>query len=812
MNFNYTCFDIVKDTKDDEVTRLTHRMLQKWINFADDHYSKWNGRENCGHFFGGSYWYEIETTFAAFVYAVVASFDEIDPALCRVPKDEIIQKAVSAIRYLGFTHDTGPADCVREKSNNPHCSNKKWGGLNDNFFMASQHGTSISRFGLAAWLLWEYLDNETKGLVWNVLENYADRWMDYPCPSGTYSDTQTEENAWTAMGIATASFLLKDHPNRDKWERAAKRWAFNSCTTYLDAFREDKWEGRRIAGGWINTVTTHPDFTAENHRFVHPNYIACGIHIRAVIAIMYQMAGLEIPEAVTYRWKDVYDNTIKIWSDMDGTPIPIQGQDWWYYTLPDSHFTHAVMYVLQGDEEAGIFEKKALERIKSIQDGNGNGCFYEKDGKKFVINEHQSAFEMDHMAASSVALTFLLHKFAKKVPAKRSANTVGVFHYPYGNSIIRNSGKSFSCFTYRNNCMVFCFPEKGLWSFTPKTANFIGEITVEGYEGDPGLSNFHTVRNMKKVNIHKEKDHYTARGTIDRGLGMTDQNVGFIALPGDMCVYSHIYAANRDLKVTSLNAGIIGIRNESYKNNEDVAKGYRTLYTKHRVKRYFGYMGGEDITDYYPDLHYMNIDNEMGFIALYNKQTKYINVHRYPKWVGLEDVCILDHINEPFFVKEGEFFGKLISVIMPNRDYLQGKEVYEKLEIWDAGRPNIDVLKVEDYLCYFNHDDRNAVLNIKRPISQDPMDIYPGLITAFSSEWVYEKMIPKHSAGFFNSFGRVRHMKEGIVIQTGEEGDISIMNGGSEPVELEMETRKYGIKKIKIEPFGFHREKLSGGR
>jgi hypothetical protein len=44
MNFNYTCFDIVKDTKYDEVTRLTHRMLQKWINFADDHYSKWNGR------------------------------------------------------------------------------------------------------------------------------------------------------------------------------------------------------------------------------------------------------------------------------------------------------------------------------------------------------------------------------------------------------------------------------------------------------------------------------------------------------------------------------------------------------------------------------------------------------------------------------------------------------------------------------------------------------------------------------------------------------------------------------------------------
>ncbi|HBN84377.1 MAG TPA: hypothetical protein DDZ89_11085 [Clostridiales bacterium] len=807
MNCNYTCFDIMKDTRDDEVTRLTYRMLLKWVNFADRHYNKWNSRENCGHFFGGSYWYEIETTFAAFVYAVVASYGEFDPSVCHVPVDEIRAKAISAIRYLGFTHDTGPADCVREKSDNPFCSEKKWGGLGNEFFMASQHGTSVSRFGLAAWLLWDRLDNETKGLVCNVLEDYANRWMDYPCPSGTYTDTQTEENAWTAMGIATACFLMKDHPNWNKWQVAMKRWAFNSCTTYMDAFREDASDGRRIYRGWINTVTTHPDYTTENHCFVHPNYLACGIHIRAVIAIMCQMAGVPIPEAVTYRWNDVYDNTLKLWSDMDGTPIPIQGQDWWYYSLPDSHFTHAVMHVIKGDVEAGAYEKKALQRVKSVQDGNENGCFYEKDGKKFVINKYQSAFEMDHMAASSVALTFLLHKYAAGTPKSRSSSLTGVYHYPYGNSVIRKSEDSFACFTYRNNCMVFCFPKKGLWFFTPRTANLIGEITVEGFQGDPGLANFQVVRNMERTCIKEEKDSFTAHGTIDRGLGMLDQQVGMIALPNDMCVYSHIYTANKDIKVTSMRAGIIGIRNENYVNSPDVAKGYKTIYAGDLVKTYKGYMGGDDIVDYYPDVHYMNIDDEMSIIALYNRQVIYVNVHHYPKWVGLEDVCILDYNDKPFGVTNGEKFGKLLTVMSPNQTFQKGKELYESMKVWDTKRVDVDVVQLEGFLCYVNHSEEDLVVKAKRSDQCEYMDIYSGVTTGGCNMTVWEKRISKHSSGFLNPICRIKGIQEGIEVHCSEEGIVNILNRGSSSVSIEIKHFHEESREINLKPLTFHSAK-----
>lgn len=806
---NYTCFEIVKDTRDDEVTRLTYRMLQKWINFADRHYRPWNGRENCGHFFGGSYWYEIETSFAAFIYAVVASYREMyDPNISDVSLDGMVEKAISAIRYLGFTHDTGPSDCVREKSENPHCSEKKWGGAKDGFFMASQHGTSVSRFGLAAWLLWDRLDEETKGLVTNVLEDYANRWMDYPCPSGTYTDTQTEENAWTAMGIATACFLLKDHPNSRRWEIAMNRWAFNSCTTYLDAFRQDQWEGRNIYRGWIDTVTTHPDFTAENHCFVHPNYLACGIHIRAVIAIMYLMAGKPVPEAVTYRWEDVYDKTIKLWSDMDGTPIPIQGQDWWYYSLPDSHFTHAVMHVLKGDAEAGDFEKKALARVKSIQDGNDNGCFYEKDGKKFVINKYQSAFEMDHMAACSVALTFLLHKYAKESNVKRSSPVTGVYHYPYGNSIIKKSDRSFSCFTYRNNCMAFCFPKKGLWSFTPRSANLIGEITVEGFQGDPGWSNFHVVRNMKRTCIKEGKDFFCVHGTIDRGLGMLDQHVGMIALPDDVCVYSHMYKANQSVKVTSLYAGIIGIRNENYGNSKDVAKGYRTVYWKDDVKTYKGYMGGENIVDFYPDVHYMNIDDEMGIIALYNKKVKYVNVHHYPKWVGLEDVCTLDCTDEPFEAAEEEVFGKLLTVMLPNQTYNQGKDMYESMEVWDTALSDTDVLRIGDYLCYINHREENLTVRAKMEKKTEYTDLFIGITEGKEDGIFWEKQLQGLSSGFFKPVCKIKGIVNGMIIQCNEEGWVSILNNSKESVRIGILYPNGVSKNVDLKPSAFHLGKM----
>jgi hypothetical protein len=53
-------------------TELSNRMctvLMKWLPFADRQFKVWPARPNCGHFFGGAYWYGFETAFTASVCA-----------------------------------------------------------------------------------------------------------------------------------------------------------------------------------------------------------------------------------------------------------------------------------------------------------------------------------------------------------------------------------------------------------------------------------------------------------------------------------------------------------------------------------------------------------------------------------------------------------------------------------------------------------------------------------------------------------------------------------------------------------------------
>ena len=151
------------------------RPIRNWLPTAEDTYREWPERPDCGHFFGGSYWYGLETAYPALTYAVACRAAQALGDAGGVSADRLLEHAIGAIRYLGFTHMSGPDECVRVEGPNPHCSLRKWGEastevdpLVDSFFMSSQTGGSVVGMGLAAWLLWEELDDETRQLAINV--------------------------------------------------------------------------------------------------------------------------------------------------------------------------------------------------------------------------------------------------------------------------------------------------------------------------------------------------------------------------------------------------------------------------------------------------------------------------------------------------------------------------------------------------------------------------------------------------------------------------------------------------------------------
>ncbi|RJS84123.1 hypothetical protein CW702_02910, partial [Candidatus Bathyarchaeota archaeon] len=263
---------IIPQTETD-MSRRYLMVMQKWIKNAMEYFDEWPTRPNCGYFFGGVYWYGSETAVPLKVLALTASSPEYNEEITGYSKREIIETAVKALRYLCYTHDTGPDDCVRPKGGwgRPELYGTKWGEKGKGFFKESQCGINISNIVLSALLLRRNLDNETWGMVANICADYLERFGSMSPKSGVYNNTQMEENAWTALGLTASHLFLSRHYKARFWEENAKRWMFCTATVPEDMYSSTLIETKTARQLCKGTFTTLPDLMTENHGFVHPS-------------------------------------------------------------------------------------------------------------------------------------------------------------------------------------------------------------------------------------------------------------------------------------------------------------------------------------------------------------------------------------------------------------------------------------------------------------------------------------------------------------------------------------------------------------
>ncbi len=55
----------------------------RWLPIADATWQEWAERPNCGHFYGGAYWYGIETAYPILNYAVACRGERLDGCWAR---------------------------------------------------------------------------------------------------------------------------------------------------------------------------------------------------------------------------------------------------------------------------------------------------------------------------------------------------------------------------------------------------------------------------------------------------------------------------------------------------------------------------------------------------------------------------------------------------------------------------------------------------------------------------------------------------------------------------------------------------------
>ena len=186
-------------------------------------------------------------------------------------------------------------------------------------------GRFLHLVGMGAWLLWERLDADMRERTARLLASEADRFVGTSAPHQLYDDTQAESNAWTAGGLATASCMLRQHPQRQRWEATAKAWMISAYATDVDVHGDRMVDGKPLRE-WLSGPNAFPDYAVENHGFVHPDYLAAVSEmVRA--AISYKLAGEPLPQAVMFNAEHAFD-LLAFLMLPDGTHLYVQGTDY----------------------------------------------------------------------------------------------------------------------------------------------------------------------------------------------------------------------------------------------------------------------------------------------------------------------------------------------------------------------------------------------------------------------------------------------------------------------------------------------------
>ncbi|MFO7636390.1 MAG: hypothetical protein R6W96_03690 [Clostridia bacterium] len=814
MEKTYNRFEdtLVQDNK--TAARL-YNIMQKWIPFADAQYNDWGKRPRCGHFFGGSYFYSVETACPMFVYSILSNYGDYDERVTGISRDEMREKAVKALRYLCFTHDLGPEDCVRELSDNVYASGTKWGGKNDQFFRASAMGRTCTMLAVCTLMLFDSLDAETLGYVGMIVENYADRWSREIPRAGTYFDTQSEENAWTSIGISSGLILFKDHPNRELWLDGLQKWGLNSVSTYKDRMNTGTYQGKSLRNYWMKGVTFHPDFTNENHSFVHPNYVAAATILRGETAVYLRMSGNDIPDSVYHNNQNIYHKAIKTWFQEDGLPVPVQGQDWWYVQYHAMHLYHGMMSLFHNEETSTYYEKVCIDFMERMQDSHKGGCLLEdKHDQKVDEYGHYSLKHMEHSCVYNIACAYLLHAYFGERHTSVDGGDIsreleGTYEFPFGCIMVNRKKDTFSSFSWRNKVMAVTLPKEGMWTVTPIVGSMTGDIVFDECSLPQSISNQSEIRDCEKRDIHILEDGFGATCRIVRGDRQLLQHVSFISLPDGKSVYSEKIEATKDCRTTTFHTGMVGIRNENIRGVGEHAKGHRQLYTELGTMRFEGYFGGEkDDIAYIPHTGYLNVDDRMGYLLYDCNQVKYINKHCYKSWRGVEDILVLNNIDAGDF-KETEPVTCFSVVTLPNADHASTRGKHLSTIRYGTTNDDAAVIEMDGYLSYVNFKTTGVSMEATCP-RRENIQLYEGEIFLEDQNTRRVFPVPAFRSGYLHTMGElVPDRKTGrlaIIVLNGkatvnnptdEEAGFCINGvgytiGGKETLQFNLKGNRYG--------------------
>lgn len=661
--------------QENALSRRYLRLLEAWVPFGLRHFAPWPERPDCGHFFGGCHWYGAETSGPALALALAAASPEYDAAATGAPPEVLQRTALRAVRYLCFTHDTGPADCVRPATGlgRPENCATKWGERGKGFFRESQCGPTVVQLGLICLLLRAaapgLVDDETWAMVARMHEDYGERFGELPPRSGVYLDTQMEENYWTAHGLNGVSLFLARHERAAAWQEMARRWLFAACAAPQDAKDHGAMGAATVRAATGKTVTALPDYWAENHGMVHPSYTAAGVRSLLTDGVLYQLYGTPraaLPPELFWNRRRIYEN-LKALTDGSGYVMPAQGMDWHYLAATGDEAPHAVAAVFFDDADAAALQRRGLRLAELRQQGNG-GRLYDAD---LAARAHdvQDPMLMREAFILRAAELYLLHRVMGPGPrpapeAALEGRLAGVRHFPHAGFVHHRHPRGQTAVSWRNSVMALPLPREGLLTVAPASDSFLGQPVVAGAPDS---------HHLVSVRVREHDRGFAVAFVLGRCQESLRQEVLVASLPDGRALTFERFVALADVRLEALDQGFLRIVNERFPRLGPNSRGARTLFTPAAPGGAVEYRGwiaasgspGEDVVDVYDAPAWLNVDGRLGVRFAGSGRTVYHNRHTFTPYRAVADDLTLSRLPGPLAVARGAEAASLATLLLP---------------------------------------------------------------------------------------------------------------------------------------------------
>jgi len=659
--------DVRLPAEENEMSRRYLRLCEKWIPVGMKNFKDWPGRSNCGHFFGGVYWYGLETAGPSAMMAIVSTSPEYNETATGYSKKQLREAAIKGLRYLCFTHDTGPADCVRPKESlgRPEPANTKWGERGKGFFPESQCSGTIHNLNLIAALLPDMVDAETWQMLANINMDYMDRFGTMAPPSGVYHNTQMEENGWTALGLAAAHLLLPRHPQAEAWARHAARWMFNTATMPQDSFNLAPFADGKTAAELCGRIyTTLPDGMAENHGIVHPSYLSSGVSYMGSTALQYAVFGQTPPEHLFWNRRYIYDR-LKETSDTLGFAHRVQGMDWPYFNTGTAGL-HALASVLFHDREAAYLERVGLDWVEKVQ-AIHQGRIIDPEVAA-ICETQQDPVAVTEYGGSGFALPYLFHRVfgpgeAPCSPEEFLASAKGVRYYPHSGVLFHKHDRGQVSLSWRNQTMVMPLTNDGLELIGSARGSMLASVVVRD---NPA--------NEENVGLRVWNGSDRAAAVVSQRLaqGSVGRKVFFASFPDGNTLLIERLVARKDITVESLRQGYLHIVNEKFACAGADGRARRTLYFPGGEKTFIGFPSRNPEDDIVLPLDHpawVNIDDKMSLFFRGTGATRYTNRHFFKVWHAVADDLELSFLEAPQDFARDSLIGELTTLICPGQKH-----------------------------------------------------------------------------------------------------------------------------------------------